>query len=87
MPKSPIAQGRQHSPSIYSIIREVLHTLGNIDFQNELELDRVDTGVPDDELKQYIKQHIRAAHLRKRQPYVDLLNELRMQRPHRSFAA
>ena len=62
MPKSPVAQGRQHSLSIYSIIREVLHTLGNIDFQNELELDRVDTGVPDEELKQYIKKYIRAAH-------------------------
>jgi hypothetical protein len=43
--------------------------------------------VPDEELKQYIKQHIRAAHQRKRQPYVDLLHELRRQRPHPSFAA
>jgi hypothetical protein len=77
MPKSPIAQDRQHSSSIYSIIREVLHTLGNIDFQNEFDLDRVDKGVPDEELKQDIKQHIRAAHQRKRQPYIDLLHELR----------
>jgi predicted small metal-binding protein len=44
-------------------------------------------GVPDEELKQHIKKHIRAAHQRKRQPYVDLLNELRMQRPYQSFAA
>jgi hypothetical protein len=87
MPQSPVAQDRQHSPSIYSIIREVLHTIGNIDFQNQLELDRVEKGVPDEELKHYIKQHIRAAHQRKRQPYVDLLHELRRQRPHPSFAA
>jgi hypothetical protein len=52
MPKSPIAQDRQHSSSVYPIIREVLHTLGNIDFQNEFDLDRVDKGVPDEELKQ-----------------------------------
>ena len=87
MPKSPIAQQRHHSPGFYSTIREVLHTLGNIDFQNEFDLDRVDRGVPDEKLKQYIKQQIRAAHQRKRQPYVDLLHELRKQRAHRSFAA
>jgi hypothetical protein len=43
--------------------------------------------VPDEDLKQYIKQHIRAVHQRKRQPYVDLLHELRRQRPHPSLAA
>jgi hypothetical protein len=85
--KGLIAQDRLHSSSVYSIIREVLHTIGNIDFQNEFDLDRVEQGVTDEELKRYIKQHIRAAHQRKRQPYVDLLNELQMQRPHQSFAA
>jgi hypothetical protein len=87
MLKSPTAQDRLHAPSIYSIIREVLHTIGNIDFQHEFELDRVEQGVTDEELKQYIKKEIRAAHQRKRQPHVDLLNELRMQRSHQSFAA
>jgi hypothetical protein len=87
MPKSPIARDRQHSSSTYSVIRVVLHTLDNTDFQNELELDRVKKGAIDEELKQYIKTHIRAAYQRERQPYVDLLNELRMQRPHQSFAA
>ena len=87
MPKSQAAQLRLHAPSICSIIREVLHTIGNIDFQAELDLDRVEKGVTDGELKQYIKKEIRAAHQRKRQPYVELLNELRMQRPHYSFAA
>jgi hypothetical protein len=87
MLKRPVAQDRFRSSSIYSTIREVLHTIGNIDFQTEFDLDRVDKGVPDEELKQYIKQHIRAAYQRKRQPYIDLLHELRMQRPHHSFAA
>jgi hypothetical protein len=87
MTKGLIAQDRLHASNIYSIIREVLHTIGNIDFQNDFELDRVEKGVPDEELKQYIKKEIRAAHQRKRQPYVDLLNELRMQRSHQSFAA
>jgi hypothetical protein len=87
MPKRPVAQDRLRSSSIYSTIREVLHTIGNIDFQTEFDLERVDKGVPDEELKQYIKQHIRAAHQRKRQPYIDLLHELRMQRPPHSFAA
>jgi hypothetical protein len=87
MLKGPVAQDRLRSSSIYSTIREVLHTLGNIDFQTEFDLDRVEQGVPDEELKHYIKQHIRAAHQRKRQPYIDLLHELRMQRPPHSFAA
>lgn len=87
MPQRPITQDRAHSPSIYSIIREVLHTLGDIDFQNELALDRVDTGVADEELKQNIKQHLGAAHQWRRQSYVDLLHELRMQRARLSCAA
>jgi hypothetical protein len=87
MLKRPVAQDCFRSSSTYSTIREVLHTIGNIDFQTEFDLDRVDKGVPDEELKQYIKQHIRAAHQRKRQPYIDLLHELRMQRPLHSFAA
>ena len=56
MLKGPIAQDRLHSSSIYSIIREVLHTIGNIDFQTEFDLDRVEQGVTDEELKQYIKR-------------------------------
>ena len=62
MPKHSIARDRLPAPSIYSIIREVLHIIGNSDFQNDLELDRVEKGVPDEELRQYIKKHIRAAH-------------------------
>ena len=62
MPKHSIAQDRLPAPSIHSIIREVFHTIGNVDFQNDLELDRLEKGVPDEELKQYIKKNIRAAH-------------------------
>jgi hypothetical protein len=62
MPKHSIARDRLPAPSIHSIIREVLHIIGNSDFQNDLELDRVEKGVPDEELRQYIKKHIRAAH-------------------------
>jgi hypothetical protein len=87
MLKGLIAQDRLHSSSICSIIREVLHIIGNTDFQNEFDLDRVEQGVMDEALKQYIKRTIRAVHQRKRQPYIDLLNELRMQRSHQSFAA
>jgi hypothetical protein len=87
MLKRLVAQDRLRSSSIYSTIREVLHTLGNIDFQTEFDLDRVEQGVPDEELKHYIKQHIRAAHQRKRQPYVDLLKELQMQRTDQSLAS
>jgi len=73
-------------PSIDAVMREVLHTLGNIDFENELELDKVDRNVADEDLKRYIKEKIRAAHRERRQPYVDLLNGLRRRR-HPSRAA
>jgi GrpB-like predicted nucleotidyltransferase (UPF0157 family) len=87
MLKGPTAGYCGSSASTYPTIREVLHTIGNIDFQTELELDKVEKGVSDEELKNYIKRALRAAHQRRRQPYVDLLNELQMQRHRQSFAA
>ena len=70
------------SPSIDSMMREVLHMLGNIDFEYEVELDRIDKGPTDQDVKAYIKKKIIAAHHERREPYVELLAKLR-QRQHR----
>ena len=66
-----------YSPEIYLVIREVLHTIGDIDYQHEAEIHKADKNSSDEKIKNYIKQKIRAAHQRKRQPYIDLLNTLR----------
>ena len=65
------------SPSIDSMMREVLHMIGNIDFEYQVELDRVEKNMPDQELKDYIRKKIEAAHREKREPYVELLTQLR----------
>lgn len=68
--------------SIDAMMREVLHMLGNIDFQYEVELDRADQHSSCDAVKDHIKRKIRAAHHERREPYVELLATLR-QRRHR----
>jgi len=70
------------SPSIDSMMREVLHKLGNIDFEHEVELDRLEQSNADRELKLHIRKKIRAAYEERREPYVELLTTLR-QRQHR----
>jgi hypothetical protein len=70
------------TPSIDAMMREVLHMLGNIDFENKVELDKVETSPRDQELKAYIKTKIKAAHHERREPYMELLTTLR-QRQHR----
>jgi hypothetical protein len=78
---------RMYSPSLDCMMREVLHTLGDIDFQNEVTLEKVETTVRDEDLKSSITEKIQAVHREKRQPYVDLMESLRRQQHRQSFAA
>jgi len=78
---------RMYSPNIDSMMREVLHMLGNIDFQHEVEMEKLEKSSTDQELKKYIKEKIRAAYRERREPYVSLLTELRKQQHRLSFAA
>jgi hypothetical protein len=87
MPTAPNQTYRMYSPSLDSMMREVLHTLGDIDFQNDIELDRIEKTVRDEDLKSTIKEKIQAAHREKRQPYVDLLERLWRQQHRQSFGA
>ncbi len=70
-------QDHAYSPSIDSMMRDVLHTLGNIDFQQDAELERLEISRTDEELKSYIKGKLLAKHRARREPYVELLTELR----------
>ena len=87
MPITPNQTYRMYSPSLNSMMREVLHTLGDIDFQHDVELEKVEKTVRDEGLKSTIKRKVQAAHREKRQPYVDLLETLRQRQHRQSFGA
>jgi len=80
-------QSRMYSPSLDLMMKEVARTLGHIDFEHQVELEKVERSASGKELKQYIREKLRAAHHERRQPYVDLLNQLWMQQRGQSFAA
>ena len=80
-------QYRMYSPSLDLMMKEVARTLGHIDFEHQVELEKVERSASAKELKQYISEKLRAAHCERRQPYVDLLNQLWMQQRGQSFAA
>jgi len=87
MPGDASTRIRMYSASLDVMIRDVMRTLGNIDFEHALEVDRVERSAASDELKQDVREKLAAAHRERRQPYVDLLNRLWMQQRHQSFAA
>ena len=80
-------QYRMYSPSLDLMMNEVARTLGHVDFEHQVELEKVEKSASAKELKQYIREKLRAAHHERRQPYVDLLNQLWMQQRGQSFAA
>jgi hypothetical protein len=80
-------QCRMYSPSLDLMMAEVARTLGHIDFEHQVELEKVERSASAKELKQYIREKLSAAHRERRQPYVDLLNQLWMQQRGQSFAA
>ena len=81
MPKASNNAYSSYSPELYYVVREVLHRIGDIDYQHQAELREVDQALSDEELKSYIKQRILAAHLKRRESYVDLLATLRSNQP------
>jgi hypothetical protein len=70
-------QYRTYSPTIDSMMREVLHTLGNIDFQYDAELEQLEQSSTDKDLKNSIRGKLLAKHRERREPYVELLTDLR----------
>ncbi|WP_377032667.1 hypothetical protein [Microvirga sp. GCM10011540] len=69
------------------MMREVLHTLGNIDFQQEFELSRLEARNTDQNLKKDIRRKLVARHRERREPYVELLTVLRQQQHRLALAA
>lgn len=73
------------SSSVDALMREVLHMIGNIDFEHEVELDKLERSSADQELKNYIRSKIAAAYERRREPYLELLTLLRQRRQRTSL--
>ena len=75
------------SSSIDLMMRKVVHTLRNIDVQQDAELERLETSSTDEELKNYIRGKLLARHRERREPYVELLSELRKHQPRLAVTA
>lgn len=76
-----------HSPTLESALREVLHTLGNIDFQHAAEMERLEASQADRRAKKHVRQVLLARHRERREPYVELIAGFRQQRHRQALAA
>ncbi len=87
MLKTSDYQPRMYSSQLNFLMRDLLQTLSNIDFAHQLEIEKVESSNSDAEMKEYIKDKMHQSHQQRRQPYVDLLDELRRKQHQQSFAA
>ena len=71
------ARSHPHATTADSMISEILDTLRNIDLQHDAELQQLENSSTDDELKNDIRGKLLAKHRERREPYVELLTELR----------
>jgi len=71
------AQYLAHTPTAHSMMNDVLQTLKNIDLQHEAELQQLENSSADVELKNNIRGKLLAKHRERREPYLELLTELR----------
>jgi hypothetical protein len=69
---------RIYSPTIASMMREVLHALGNIDFQHDAELEQLEKSSVDEGLKNDIRGKMLARHRKRRGPYMELKHQHRL---------
>jgi len=68
---------RAHAPTVDSMMSDVLQTLRSIDFQHDAELSQLENSSTDEALKNDIRGKLLAKHRERREPYVELLTELR----------
>jgi hypothetical protein len=76
-----------YSAKLEEMIIGVLHALGDIDFEHQVDIERIERTIDNEQLQEYLMNKTNAEHQIARQPYVDLLNKLRLQQHRRSFAA
>jgi hypothetical protein len=84
---APVTQSQKTSPTVPSMMRDVLHMLADIDSQHELELERLQASNTDQNLKQDIRSKLVTRYRERREPYVQLLTVLRQQQHRLALAA
>jgi hypothetical protein len=75
--RKALAHYLAHTPTADAMMSEVLSTLRNIDLQHDVELQQLENSSTDDELKNDIRGRLLTKHRERREPYVELLTELR----------
>ena len=78
-------QARMYSPELQEMMWEILRTLSHIDAEHNLRLEQVERSAAEDELKEYVRRKLTAAHRERREPYVNHLEKLRQQQHRQSF--
>jgi hypothetical protein len=76
---------RLYSPELQAMMWEILRTLSRIDADHNLRLEEVERSAAEDELKEYVRRKLTAAHRERREPYVNHLEKLRQQQHRQSF--
>ena len=78
-------QTRMYSPELQALMWEILRNLSQIDAEHHLRLEEVERSATEDELKEYVRRKLTAAHRERREPYVNQLETLRQQQQRQSF--
>ena len=78
-------QACMYSSELQAMMWEILRTLSRIDADHNLHLEEVERSETEDELKEYVRRKLTAAHRERREPYVNHLEKLRQQQHRQSF--
>lgn len=68
--------GAERPFDLYALLQSTSHTLSNLDFEHQHEVQRVERGRTDPMLKKQIIDNLKRRHRERRQPYVALIAEL-----------
>ena len=74
-----------YSSDLQALMWDILRTLSQIDAEHHLRLDDVERSATEQELKEYVRRKLTAAHRERREPYISQLETLRQQQHRQSF--
>jgi len=74
-----------YSSELQAMMWEILRTLSRIDADHNLRLEEVERSAAEEELKEYVRRKLTAAHRERREPHVNYLEKLRQQQHRQSF--
>ncbi len=63
-------------PHIQPLMQDLLRTLANIDFEHEIELEKLEASPMEPAFKRQIRERLKERHRERREPYIQHLAEL-----------